>query len=302
MITLPPFLKPGDTIGITCPAGFMPAEKAARCIETLRAWKYNVAVGLTLGSGSQNYFSGTDEERLNELQVMLDDKNISAILFGRGGYGTGRIIDQLNFKKFRKNPKWLIGFSDITVLHNHLLSKYKVASIHGPMAALFNDEEASVSIESLRTLLSGKKQQFTLPSNSKNITGKATGMLVGGNLALLCNIIGTPSDFKTDNRILFIEDIGEYIYSVDRMFSQLHRSGKFKNLAGLILGGFSDMKDTERPFGKTVDEVLYEWALKAGCPVAFDFPVSHGANNLALITGGKYQLKISGEKTVLKMV
>src|SRR5688500_9888699 len=132
---IPPYLKPGDTIAITCPAGYMPAEKAQTCIETLHQWGYKVRVGKTLGGSSENYFSGTDDDRLNELQAMLDDKNIHAILFGRGGYGMGRIIDKLSFKKFKKNPKWLIGFSDITVIHTHLYSNYRIASLHAPMAA-----------------------------------------------------------------------------------------------------------------------------------------------------------------------
>ncbi len=302
MITFPPFLKPGDTIAVTCPAGYMAAEKAVTCIETLRSWGYKVIVGATLGSGSMNYFSGSDEERLNELQAMLDDKNINAILFGRGGYGTGRIIDKINFKKFCKYPKWLIGFSDITILHNHLLSKYKIASIHGSMAALFNDSAAVNSINSLKTLISGENNSYTIAPNTNNIFGNATGTMVGGNLALLCNIIGTASDFKTKGKILFIEDIGEYVYSVDRMFSQLHRAGKLKNLQALIMGGFTDMKDTERPFGKSIGEVLQEWAEVANCPVAFDFPVSHGSKNLSLITGGKYRLKISAENTTLKLL
>ncbi|RYG54557.1 MAG: LD-carboxypeptidase [Chitinophagaceae bacterium] len=302
MITLPPFLKPGDTIAITCPAGYMAAEKASKCIEILRNWKYNVVVGSTLGSSSLNYFSGSDEERLSELQAMLDDKRISAILFGRGGYGTGRIIDKIDFKTFRKHPKWLIGFSDITLLHNHLLSKYKIASIHGPMAALFNDDNATDSTGSLRTLIAGKKSSYTIDPNANNVFGKATGTLVGGNLALLCNIIGTASDFKTEGRILFIEDIGEYIYSLDRMFSQLHRSGKLKDLAALILGGFTDMKDTERPFGRNVEEVLQEWAAIAKCPVVFNFPVSHSSRNFALIQGGKYRLNISAAGTTLKLL
>ena len=300
MIKLPPFLEPGNTIGITCPAGYMALEKATECIRTLKEWGYQVEVGATLGSSSTNYFSGTDEERLADLQGMLDNKDIHAILFGRGGYGMGRIIDKLDFKKFRKRPKWLVGFSDITVMHNHLLSKYKIASIHGPMAALFNETQAFHSIDSLRLALKGKKQVVSIESHPFNKTGKASGTLVGGNLALLCNIIGTNSDCKTSGRILFIEDIGEYIYNLDRMFSQLYRSGKLQNLAGLLLGGFTDMKDTERPYGKSVEDVLREWADKISCPVAFNFPVSHGNNNLALICGAEYQLKISRDRTVLK--
>ena len=302
MIKFPPYLKPGDTIGITCPAGYMPLDKAAACIKQLKEWDYQVRVGTTLGSASTNFFSGTDDERLADLQEMLDDKDVHAILFGRGGYGVGRIIDRIDFKKFKKHPKWLIGFSDITVMHTHLLSKYQIASIHGPMAALFNDADAYNSIESLKLLLKGKKLNHTLPSNPLNKPGKGSGTLVGGNLALLCNVIGTPSDIKTTGRILFIEDIGEYIYSLDRMFSQLHRSGKLKGIAGLILGGFTEMKDTERPFGKTAIQVLQEWAEKVNCPVVFDFPVSHGSANVALICGGEYQLKVTGEKTTLKLL
>ena len=146
MIKIPPYLKAGDTIGITCPAGFMPIEKATACIKTLQQWGYNVMVGQTLRSNSENYFSGTDEERADELQAMLDDKSIDAVLFGRGGYGMGRIIDSLDFKKFIRHPKWLIGYSDITVLHTHLLNNFKIASMHAPMTGAFNDIEKFCAI------------------------------------------------------------------------------------------------------------------------------------------------------------
>jgi muramoyltetrapeptide carboxypeptidase len=285
---LPPYLKKADTIGITCPAGYMAAEKAQTCIETLQSWGYNVMVGKTLGSASENYFSGSDEERLDELQAMLDDKNINAILFGRGGYGMGRIIDQLNFTRFKKNPKWLAGFSDITVLHSHLISKYDIASLHAPMAAAFNDGGyKNEYIASLKNALAGKKANYSIAPHELNRTGKGSGKLIGGNLTLLANIIGTASDVDTKNKILFIEDIGEYLYSTDRMLYQLKRSGKLKKLAGLVLGGFTDMKDTERPFGKTIDEILSEVVGKVDYPVCFHFPVSHEKENYALKIGGE---------------
>ncbi|MCY7292077.1 MAG: LD-carboxypeptidase, partial [Ferruginibacter sp.] len=243
MIKIPPSLKKGDTIGITCPAGYMAAEKVQACINTLQSWGFDVMVGKTLGSNSKNYFSGTDEERRDELQAMLDDEHINAILFGRGGYGMGRIIDGLDFTKFKKKPKWVIGYSDITVLHAHLYTKIKVASLHAPMAAAFNEGENEF-IQSLHNAIKGKKAKYSCAANSFNKKGSATAELVGGNLSLLANITGTESDINTKNKILFLEDIGEQIYSIDRMLYQLKRSSKFENLAGLIIGGFTDIKDT----------------------------------------------------------
>lgn len=301
MTTIPPYLKKGDTIAITCPAGYMAAEKAATCIKTLQNWGYEVMVGKTLGSDSKNYFSGTDDERLGELQAMLDDRSINAILFGRGGYGMGRIIDKLNFKKFRKHPKWLIGFSDITVLHSHIFSKFKIASLHAPMAAAFNEGE-NIYTASLQHALTGKKAVYKMTSYPFTKKGVATGILVGGNLALLANVIGTASDFDTKNKILFIEDTGEYIYNIDRMLYQLKRSGKFNKPAAIIFGGFTDMKDTERPFGKTIDEVLKELCESFNFPVCFHFPVSHGKENIALKIGVNYQLKISNKHVLLKEI
>ena len=296
-----PYLKKADTIGLTCPAGFMAAEKAQTCIDTLQAWGYKVIVGKRLGSDSANYFSGTDEERAGELQDMMDNPLIKAILFCRGGYGMGRIIDRLNFKKFKKNPKWIIGFSDITVMHTHLFSQYKIASMHAPMAAAFNDEGfKNEYVQSLRTALKGNKGNYSCAPNRNNKLGSATGKLIGGNLALLANVIGTPSDFSTKNCILFIEDIGEYLYNTDRMLYQLKRSGKLEGICGLIFGGFTDMKDTERPFGKTMDEILQDISAGLTIPVCFEFPVSHATENVALKIGVTYNLIVGTKKVSLK--
>jgi muramoyltetrapeptide carboxypeptidase len=298
MIKIPPYLKKGDTIGITCPAGFMVKEKAQSCIDTLQRWGYQVMVGKTLGGNSANYFSGTDEERKDELQAMLDDPSINAILCGRGGYGVGRIIDELDFTKFKKNPKWIIGFSDITVLHSHIYTNVKIASLHAPMAAAFNEGENEF-IQSLQKALAGKKTSYKLSPHPFNKNGTAIGELVGGNLSLLAHLTGTSSDINTKNKILFIEDIGEQIYSIDRMLYQLKRSGKLDKLAGLIIGGFTDMKDTDRPFGKTVYEVIQEIIAAYNYPVCFNFPVSHGKENYALKIGVSYELAITKKQTKL---
>lgn len=300
MTIIPPYLKPGDTIGIVCPAGYMPFEKAQTCIETLTVWGFKVITGKTLRN-QFHYFSGTDEERLQDLQQMLDDKNIDAILCGRGGYGTGRIIDRLDFTRFVKRPKWIIGFSDITVLHSHLFSNFKIASLHAPMAAAFNDGEfKNQYIESLHNALLGKKADYTTSGNSFDQEGKAHGLLLGGNLSLLVNLIGTSSDIKTKNKILFIEEVGEYIYSADRMLYQLKRSGKLDNLKGLIIGKFSEMKDTTIPFGQTIQEAIKDLVKEYKFPVCFDFPVSHEKENYALKIGAKYKLKVLQGKVELK--
>ncbi len=300
MTKTPPYLKKGDTIAITCPAGYMPREKAETCIETIQQWGFEAMVGKTLGSKSKNYFSGNDETRLNELQAMLDDEGIKAILCGRGGYGISRIIDQIDFTRFKKNPKWIIGFSDITLLHAHINRNFKIATLHAPMAAAFNNgENKNEFIDSLHKALVGKKAKYACKADPFNKLGEAKGELIGGNLTLITHLIGTKSDINTKNKILFIEDIGELIYSTDRMLHQLKRSGKLTNLSGLIVGGFTDVKDTERPFGKNVKELIKDILQDYDYPVCFDFPVGHKKENYALKIGGDFQLKITNTKVLL---
>ena len=301
MTKVPPYLKPGDTIGIVCPAGFMALEKAQTCIDTLQEWGYKTKIGRTLGSSSVNYFSGSDDERLLDLQEMMDDDNVQAILCGRGGYGIGRIIDQINFKKFIRHPKWLIGYSDITVLHAHIYSNFKIATLHSPMAAAFNDGgSGNEYVRSLKDALVGKKMRYQCGPHDFNQRGEAVGELVGGNLALIAHVVGTSSDLKTRGRILFLEDLGEYLYNVDRMLYQLKRNGKFKKLAGLIVGGFTDMKDTERPFGKNVYEIIHDIVKEADYPVCFNFPVSHEKENYALKVGVGFKFKVSKSRVTLE--
>jgi muramoyltetrapeptide carboxypeptidase len=300
MIKIPPYLKKGDSIAITCPAGYMAKEKAQTCINTLQNWGYDVLVGKTLGSKSKTYFSGTDEERLAELQAMMDEPSIKAILCARGGYGIGRIIDRLDFTSFKKNPKWIIGFSDVTVLHTHINKNLKIASLHSPMASAFNDGGfKNKYIRSLKKALEGKKSTYACKPHKYNKPGNAKAELVGGNLALLAHLIGTKSELQTKGKILFLEDIGEQLYNVDRMMYQLKRSGKLKDLAALIIGGFTDIEDTQRPFGKKVYDIIRELINEYKYPVCFGFPVSHAKENVALKSGCTYQLSISLNKAVL---
>lgn len=300
MIRIPPYLKKGDTVAIVCPSGYMPKEKAKTCIRVLQDWGYTIKTGKTLGN-QFHYFSGTDAERLADMQAMLDDGEVKAILCGRGGYGMSRIIDQLNFKKFKKNPKWLIGFSDITVLHAHVYQQFNTATLHAPMAAAFNDGEYEKEyVQSLRKALKGASSNYACASHLLNRLGKAEGELIGGNLSLVAHLVGSVSSFKTKGKILFLEDVGEYIYNVDRMMIQLKRNGMLQNLAGLVIGGFTEMKDTTIPFGSDVLSIIYSHVDKYAYPVCFDFPVSHDKNNYALKVGVKHQLSVTKNKVSLK--
>jgi muramoyltetrapeptide carboxypeptidase len=219
----------------------------------------------------------------------------------RGGYGLSRIIDKIDFKKFKKHPKWIIGFSDITVLHSHIYSNFDISTIHGPMAGAFNNEGYKNDfVLSLKNVLEGKRIRYECPVHEFNKKGEAIGELVGGNLSLIAHMIGTPSELKTKNRILFLEDVGEYLYNVDRMMRQLKRSGKLEKLEGLIIGGFTDGKDTERPFGQNVYEIIRDVVKEYDYPVCFGFPVSHEKENCALKVGVGYKLKVGKGKVVLE--
>ncbi len=303
MRRIPPYLKRGDTIGIIAPAGFMPLDNMQSCIAALEEWGYNVVLGATTQTTSETYFSGTDKERLRDLQAMLNDQNIKAILCARGGYGVSRIIDDISFRKFRKCPKWIIGFSDITVLHAHIYKNYRIASLHSPMAAAFNNGEFNNPyILSLKAALEGEAANYECAAHALNKTGMAKGELVGGNLTLTAHLIGSASDVRTKNKLLFLEDVGEYTYNIDRMLLQLKRAGKLSQLAGLIIGGFTDIKDTQRPFGKGVYDIIYDQVKEFHYPVCFGFPVSHEKENYALKVGGLYNLNVASDGVQLQEV
>jgi len=301
VIKIPPYLKKGDTIGLVCPSGYLPVEKVSECIRVLNEeWGYTTKVGDTIGN-QFHYFSGTDDERLADFQRMLDDKDVRAVLCARGGYGLTRIIDRIDFSAFKKNPKWIIGFSDITLLHTHIYRNYHIATLHAPMANAFNKEGYRTGyVQSLKAALEGKKLKYRAAVHPYNRKGEAVGELVGGNLSLLVHTIGTASDIKTKGRILFLEDVGEYLYHIDRMMRQLKRCGKLDKLAGLIIGGFTDMKDTERPFGQTAYELIREVVQDYDYPVCYGFPVSHEIENYALKIGVGYKLKVTRSTVLLE--
>ena len=295
----PPFLKPKDKIGIVCPAGYMPLENIQTALCVLQAWGFEVVVGSTVGA-QNNYFAGSDQQRIDDLQLMMDDTSVKAILCARGGYGTGRIIEKLDFTTLVKHPKWIIGFSDITVLHCHLFAKYKMPSMHAPMAAAFNNNEyTNEYVQALHKALHGDNIRISCPPHPFNREGSAKGTLVGGNLSLLTHLIGTSSDINLKNKILFIEDTGEYLYNVDRMLYQLKRNGKFDKLNGLIIGGFTHLKDTEIPFGQTIEELIRDVVEGYDFPVCFNFPISHEKENHTVRIGLKYRLKVTPDKTIL---
>ena len=279
----------------------MPAERAQSCVDALRSWGYSVKTGVTLGGNSDNYFSGTDDERLADLQHALDDPDVQAILCGRGGYGLTRIIDRVDFTSFAKSPKWIVGYSDITLLHSHIQSQYHIATLHAPMAAAFNDGGGEGSdVLSIRRALEGKPLIYSCAVHSLNRPGEVIGELTGGNLALVAHTTGTSSAVSTAGKILFLEDVGEYLYNIDRMIRQLKRGGRLERLAGLIVGSFTEGKDTMRPFGANAEEIIREAIDEYDYPVCFGFPVGHGGRNVALLTGMPHRLSISAEGVVLQ--
>jgi len=295
MYRIPPYLKPGDTIGITCPAGAVSLPDIEDMIKQLVDWGFRVIVGQTVGT-SYFKFSATDQERISDLQQMLDDDSIHAILFGRGGYGAVRIIDQLDFTHFVKHPKWLLGYSDITCFHSHIHTQFQIATIHAHMCGGYRLADYDFdSTWSIFNVLMGKKITYQIELHRMNRIGEASGILIGGNLALLSDLIGTPSDIETDGKILFIEDIGEYKYNIDRMMWQLYRAGKLSHLSGLLIGGFTDSLDNETPFGMSEYDIVWEKIKEFDYPVCFDFPVGHQARNFALKCGVEYKLKVNNE-------
>lgn len=299
-IIVPSSLKMGDTIGITCPSGHLPIERTIIAKQTLESWGFNVVVGSTVGS-SHYYFSETDDRRLYDLQSMLDNDDIRAILMGRGGYGLSRIIDRIDFTRFQQSPKWVCGFSDITVLHSHIQNQFGIATLHSPMCGAFKpDNIHNDDILSLQKAWMGTSLLNEFASNKHNRTGEAKGVVVGGNLAILAHLSGSVSQIDTKDKILFIEDVGEYLYNIDRLLLNLKRAGSLSHLKGLICGGFSDMKDTERPFGQDIFEIIKEKVAEYDYPVCFDFPAGHIDVNYTLQLGMEHELSVGVKRTSMK--
>jgi len=285
-----PYLKKGDKIAITCPAKKLP-NPMDDAVALLKSWGLEVVIGETVNA-SYHQFAGDDELRAKDLQRFIDDDSIKAIIAARGGYGTVRIIDKVDFSRFATHPKLIVGFSDITVLHAHLFANYQAQTIHGQMPVNIPDA-SKYSLDTLRKALFGEELSYQFESHHLNRPGKATGIAIGGNLSLLVAVLNSVSDYNYDGKMLFIEDVGEYLYSVDRMIRALDRAGKLKNLAGLIVGGFTDLKDNDIPFGQTVAEIIMEVVKDYDYPVCFDFPAGHIPDNQSLILGRVLNLSIN---------
>ncbi|OCX52102.1 LD-carboxypeptidase [Mucilaginibacter sp. PPCGB 2223] len=290
----PPYLKKGDKIAITCPAKKLP-KPMTDAVTLLQSWGLEVVIGETLNA-EYHQFAGDDDLRARDMQRFLDDDNIKAIIAARGGYGTVRIIDKLDFTRFVQHPKWLVGFSDITVLHAHICANYSIQTIHGQMPVNVWDATPA-SLETLRKSLFGEEVKYEVDVYPLNRKGEASGVLVGGNLSLLISVSGSVSDYDYDGKILFLEDVGEYLYSIDRMMRALKRAGKLKNLAGLIIGGFTECKDNDIPFGQTAEEIIAEVVKEYHYPVCFNFPAGHIPDNRALVFGKIINLKVEQNKT-----
>lgn len=298
----PDFLKKGSVIGITCPSGYVSAERVAYAIVVLERWGFSVKRGKTINS-EYGYFSGTDSERRADLQQMLDDPELDAILMGRGGYGMSRIIDQLDFTAFVKRPKWICGFSDFTLLHNHMQACYGISSLHSPMCGAFKLEtEHEAYLRTFYEALTGGSLQYTTPPSIYNRHGAALAELTGGNLSLLVHATGSASEVDTAGKILFIEDIGEHLYHVDRMLLHLKRAGKLAHLKGLILGGFTEMEDTARPFMQTIEEIIADKVAEYDYPVCFHFPAGHQDINYTLTLGEMHRLIVTADGGTLELV
>lgn len=301
-------LVAGDTIGITCPAGYISREAVESSVVRMRNWGFNVVIGKTVGLRDFT-FGGTDAQRLDDFQEMLDNPDIKAIMCARGGYGAVRIIDQLDFRKYRSSPKWIIGFSDITILHCHINSNYRIPTIHSKMCNSFPDdwEKADAvqmdTINSIEKALKGDPMRYSAAYNPANRLGEAKGELIGGNLRCIENVAGSKSEIETAGKILFLEDTGEALYSIDRMFYNLKRSGKLAKLRGLVIGGFKlKAEDADGSFGRTLVDIVQEKVAEYNYPVCFDFPVGHQKANFALKCGIKHRIQVTAESTTLEEI
>jgi muramoyltetrapeptide carboxypeptidase len=284
-----PYLKKGDKIAITCPAKALKTP-LTDAINLLESWGLEVVLGKTIAA-EYYQFAGTDALRTQDFQQFIDDDSIKAIIAARGGYGCIRIVDEINWQPLLKNPKWIIGFSDITIFHLHLQS-LGLQSIHGQMPSTIPDS-TSAGLVSLKNALFGEKITYQVPIHPLNKIGKGKGILIGGNLSLIATCINSKSDFDFKNHILFMEDVGEYPYIIDRMIRTLDRAGKLKNLAGLIVGSFTNMKVNDIPFGSSAQEIIAQMTMKYDFPICYDFPAGHLPNNLSLVFGSEVTFEVT---------
>jgi len=292
----PTYLQKNDTVAIVSTARKIMLDEIQPAIDLLKKWGLNVVVGATIGL-EEHQFAGNDTQRTADFQKMLNSPKIKAIWCARGGYGTVKIIDKLDFTLFKKYPKWIIGYSDVTVLHSHI-QNLGFQSLHATMP-LNVKKNTNSSLASLKKSLFGETISYEIESSENNKIGEAKGDLIGGNLSILYSLTGSDSSTNTKGKILFIEDLDEYLYHIDRMLMNLERNGYFENLKGLIVGGFTDMHDNDIPFGKNAKEIILDIVSEYNFPVVFDFPAGHLKDNRALIFGRKVSLKV--EKKITKI-
>ena len=297
----PEYLKKGDTVAIVAPSGVLKNYNGyiLKAKELLKSWELEVVIGENVFNDN-GHFAGTDNQRSADFQLALDDKAIKAIWCARGGYGAMRVIDNLNFEKYKENPKWIIGYSDITAIHNDLHNN-KSESIHGIMCKSLEkiDVDNNESISLLKKTLFGEKLSYTTEGNNYNIEGNSNGQLIGGNLTLLHCLLGSESSIDTDGKILFIEDLGEYLYHIDRMLISLKRAGYFDNCKGLIVGDFTDMRKNTTPFGRNLKELILDIVREYDFPVSFGFPAGHGEKNYPMILGREINLEVSKQQSTI---
>ncbi len=292
----PPYLKKGDTIAMVAPAGILKNRKrvmdAAKNL--VESWGLKVVYGKHMFSKS-HHFAGTDEQRCQDFQDALDNPNIKAIWSGRGGYGSVRILDKLDFSKFKKQPKWIIGYSDITAFHSHI-HNLGVETLHAMMGSSMQDKPETIAetINTFKKALFGKELNYTIKTSKSNTKGKATGELVGGNIAILASLLGSKSQISTEDKILFIEEIGEYKYSIDRMLQSLKRAGYFSKVKGVIVGDMTKIKKNTTPWGSSIEQLILD-ILPKDIPILFNFPAGHEPDNRALILGRKVVLNIENK-------
>ena len=300
----PEYLKAGDTIAIAAPSGVLNDHEnyINKAKKLLESWELNVIIEKNVFN-NYGHFSGTDKERTKDFQRALDDKTISAIWCARGGYGAMRIIDDLDYTEYLKTPKWIIGYSDITAIHNdlHILGS---ESIHSIMCKSIEDKDINNdrSIQALKDVLFGNKLSYNFNNKPENKLGKTSGQIVGGNLTLLHGLIGSKSSINTDGKILFIEDLGEYHYHIDRMLISLKRAGYFDNCNGLVVGDFSDLRKNTTPFGKDIKEIILDAVKEFNFPVLFDFPAGHEELNMPIILGRDIIMDINNSQSTIEFL
>lgn len=296
-VIMPEYLKKGDTVGILATARKIDLATLQPGIKLLESWGLKIVIGKTIGK-EQNQLAGPDWQRATDFQEMLDNPNIKAIWAAKGGYGTVRIVDRINFDNFKKRPKWVIGFSDVTVMHSHI-NNMNIGTLHAIMA-ISAKSATPEAIESFRKALFGEKLEYHIPHHAFNKNGKATGELVGGNLSVLYSIQGSESAVDMNGKILFLEDLDEYLYHIDRMMMNLKRNGSLKGLKGIIIGGMTSMNDNDIPWGHDSLEIIQDIVKDLNIPVAYNFPAGHIKDNRALILGKTVTFEVNDKETVLK--